>query len=135
MLLQPVRVAGSVLFVAGTLMFFICAGQVYYHKFTGKGVALGGLYCWIRHPQYLGLGVTGIGLAILWPRFLVVALWAVMVALYYLLARDEERRSAGPVRDGVPAVHGPHRNVSPTGDGDGPPEACCPLGTPRCGRC
>ncbi|HEX7512402.1 MAG TPA: methyltransferase, partial [Candidatus Methylomirabilis sp.] len=95
LLLQTVRVAGSVLFVVGALMFFVCAGQVYYHKFAGKGVALGGLYRWIRHPQYLGLGVTGLGLAILWPRFLVIALWAVMVALYYLLARDEERRMLG----------------------------------------
>lgn len=95
LLLQTVRVAGSVLFVVGALMFFVCAGQVYYHKFAGKGVALGGLYGWIRHPQYLGLGVTGLGLAILWPRFLVVALWAVMVVLYYLLARDEERRMLG----------------------------------------
>ena len=90
--LMAVRVAGSVLFVGGTLMFLICAGQVYFHKFTDRGPALGGLYRWIRHPQYLSLALTGIGLAILWPRFLTAALWAVMVALYYLLARDEERR-------------------------------------------
>lgn len=90
--LEIVRLAGSVLFVAGAVIFLVCAGQVYYNKFTRKGVALRGLYSWIRHPQYLGLGLTGLGLSILWPRFLVVALWAVMVALYYLLARDEERR-------------------------------------------
>jgi hypothetical protein len=36
--------------------------------------------------------LTGIGLFILWPRFLVAVLWTVMVVLYYLLARDEERR-------------------------------------------
>ena len=90
--LMAVRVAGSVLFVGGTLMFLLCAGQVYFHKFTGRGPVLGGLYRWIRHPQYLALAVTGIGLAILWPRFLTAALWAVMIALYYLLARDEERR-------------------------------------------
>jgi protein-S-isoprenylcysteine O-methyltransferase Ste14 len=92
LLLQIIRVAGSVLFVVGAVMFLVCAGQVYYHKFIRKGVALRGLYAYIRHPQYLGLGLTGLGLAILWPRFLVVALWTVMVALYYFLARDEERR-------------------------------------------
>lgn len=70
-------------------------GQVYYHKFARKGVALGGLYSRIRHPQYLGLGLAGIGLSILWPRFLVIALWAVMATLYYLLAKDEERRMLG----------------------------------------
>ena len=52
-------------------------------------------YSRIRHPQYLGLGLAGIGLSILWPRFLVVALWAVMATLYYLLAKDEERRMLG----------------------------------------
>jgi protein-S-isoprenylcysteine O-methyltransferase Ste14 len=95
LLLKSVRVFGSLLFVVGAAVFVICAGQVYYNKFTRKGVALGGLYSRIRHPQYLGLALTGLGLSILWPRFLVVALWAVMVALYYLLARDEERRMLG----------------------------------------
>jgi hypothetical protein len=36
--------------------------------------------------------VSGIGLAILWPRFLSLVLLAVMLFLYYLLAKDEERR-------------------------------------------
>ena len=95
LLLKTVRVAGSILFVIGGAMFFLCAGQVYYNKFTRRGVALGGLYSRIRHPQYLGLGLAGIGLSILWPRFLVVALWAVMATLYFLLAKDEERRMLG----------------------------------------
>ncbi|MBI5444722.1 MAG: isoprenylcysteine carboxylmethyltransferase family protein [Deltaproteobacteria bacterium] len=99
-LLKIVRVAGSVLFVVGAVTFFVCAGQVYFNKFTKKGVALRGLYSWIRHPQYLGLAVTGLGLSILWPRFLVIALWAVMVALYTLLARDEERRMLGQFGEG-----------------------------------
>lgn len=89
--LQTVRVAGSVLFVGGTVIFLACAGQVYFHKVLRRGSALGGLYRWIRHPQYLALGATGLGLAVLWPRFLTIVLWALMVGLYYLLARDEER--------------------------------------------
>ena len=98
-LLKAVRVAGSVLFVGGALVFLVCAGQVYFHKLARRGPALGGLYRWIRHPQYLALAVTGLGLAILWPRFLTVALWAVMVALYYLLAWDEERRMVAQFGD------------------------------------
>jgi len=92
LLLKAIRVAGSILFVGGSLAFLVCAGQVYFHKFARRGPALGGLYRWIRHPQYLSLAVTGIGLAILWPRFLTVVLWTVMVGLYVVLARDEERR-------------------------------------------
>jgi len=95
LLLKSVRVAGSVLFVVGAALFFVCAGHVYYNKFTKRGVALRGLYSYVRHPQYLGLALTGMGLSILWPRFLVAGLWVVMVALYYLLARDEERRMLG----------------------------------------
>ena len=97
--LQAVRVAGSVLFVGGTLTFLACAGQVYFHKVFRRGPAFGGLYRWIRHPQYFALGATGLGLAILWPRFLTIVLWAVMAGLYYLLARDEERRMVNQFGD------------------------------------
>jgi protein-S-isoprenylcysteine O-methyltransferase Ste14 len=97
--LKTIRVAGSFLFVTGFTVFLLCAGQVYYRKFARKGVALGGLYSRIRHPQYLGLGMAGIGLSILWPRFLVIALWTFMAVLYFLLARDEERRMLGQFGD------------------------------------
>ncbi len=91
-LLQFVRVMGSVLFVAGVAVFLACAGQIYTAKFTNKGTVLGGLYAYIRHPQYLALGVAGLGLSILWPRFLTVVLWLFMTIVYYFLAKDEERR-------------------------------------------
>ena len=97
--LKTLRVAGSVLFVGGALVFLVCAGQVYSHKLSRRGPASGGLYAWIRHPQYLALATTGVGLAVLWPRFLTVVLWTVMVGLYYLLARDEERRMVAAFGD------------------------------------
>jgi protein-S-isoprenylcysteine O-methyltransferase Ste14 len=97
--LKTLRVAGSVLFVGGALVFLGCAGQVYFHKFSRRGPALGGLYAWIRHPQYVALAIAGLGLAILWPRFLTVVLWTVMVGLYHLLARDEERRMVAAFGD------------------------------------
>jgi protein-S-isoprenylcysteine O-methyltransferase Ste14 len=90
--LKGLRVAGSVLFVGGLAVFLICAGQVYSHKLLRRGPALSGLYRIIRHPQYVALAWTGLGLSILWPRFLTVVLWALMVGVYSLLARDEERR-------------------------------------------
>lgn len=97
--LKTLRVAGSVLFVGGALVFLICAVQVYFHKFSRRGPALGGLYAWIRHPQYAALAITGLGLTILWPRFLTVVLWTVMGGLYYILARDEERRMVAAFDD------------------------------------
>jgi protein-S-isoprenylcysteine O-methyltransferase Ste14 len=90
--LKFIRVMGSVLFVSGLVVFMICAMQVYANKFLKRGTALRGLYSVIRHPQYVGLVCAGIGLSILWPRFLTVVLWLVMIVLYYLLSKDEERR-------------------------------------------
>ena len=87
-----VRVLGSVFFVVGMLIFFVCAAQVYLGKLLKKGIAAKGFYTMIRHPQYLGLGLAALGLAIMWPRFLTLTLFAVMLFLYYLLAKDEERR-------------------------------------------
>jgi protein-S-isoprenylcysteine O-methyltransferase Ste14 len=91
-ILKVIRILGSVFFVGGALLFLVCAGQVYLGKLLKKGVASGGFYRIIRHPQYLGLGLTALGLVIMWPRFLNLALFALMLFLYYLLAKDEERR-------------------------------------------
>ena len=93
--LKLVRVTGSVLFLVGIAIFLVCAIQVYSHKFLKRGAVLKGLYRWIRHPQYVGLSIAGLGLAILWPRFIVVVLWLVMILVYYILSKDEERRMLG----------------------------------------
>lgn len=87
-----IRIVGSVLFVAGMLIFLVCACQVYLGKLLKKGTVTKGLYLFIRHPQYDSLAIAAIGLAIMWPRFLTLFLLAVMVLLYYILAKDEERR-------------------------------------------
>jgi protein-S-isoprenylcysteine O-methyltransferase Ste14 len=90
--LKLVRILGSVFFSVGIALFLICALQVYVSKFLRRGPVIKGLYSLIRHPQYFALATAGAGLAILWPRFLVVVLWLAMVSVYYLLARDEESR-------------------------------------------
>ena len=90
--LKSVRVFGSVCFVAGSLTFVVCALQIYLGKIFKWGIASRGLYRLIRHPQYTALGIWGIGMSILWPRFIVLASLSVMFILYYFLARDEEKR-------------------------------------------
>ncbi len=93
--LQTVRIAGSVLFLLGFFAFVVCALQVYLGKIFKWGIADKGIYKYIRHPQYLSLGVWGVGMAILWPRFIVLATLSLMFILYYFLAQDEERRMSG----------------------------------------
>jgi protein-S-isoprenylcysteine O-methyltransferase Ste14 len=90
--LKFVRILGSVSFSLGMILFLICAVQVYASKLFRRGPVTTGLYSLIRHPQYVALATAGAGLAILWPRFLVVVLWLAMVLVYSLLARDEEGR-------------------------------------------
>jgi protein-S-isoprenylcysteine O-methyltransferase Ste14 len=98
--LKAVRILGSVLFVLGSLTFFMCALQVYLGKIFKWGIASKGLYSYIRHPQYLALGLWGTGMSILWPRFLVLASLSIMFILYYFLAKDEEQRMLGQFGDG-----------------------------------
>jgi protein-S-isoprenylcysteine O-methyltransferase Ste14 len=90
--LKTIRIAGSAFFIIGALLFIVCALQVYLGKLFKWGIADKGLYRYIRHPQYLALGIWGIGMAILWPRFIVLASLSVMFILYYFLAKDEEKR-------------------------------------------
>ncbi len=90
--LKVIRVLGSVFFVIGMMSFIICAVQVYGCKIFKWGVASKGLYKYIRHPQYSSLSLWGIGMCILWPRFIVLTSLSIMFILYYFLAKDEEKR-------------------------------------------
>lgn len=81
-----------VLLTVGLGVFLICAGQVYSARLLRRGIVSGGLYRWIRHPQYLGLGIAGLGLLLYWPRFIILLLYLSMLFVYYLLARHEEGR-------------------------------------------
>lgn len=90
--LVTIRILGSFLFVAGCLTFLVCALQVYLGKIFRWGLADKGLYKFIRHPQYLALAMWGVGMCILWPRFIVLFSLSIMFLLYYFLAKDEERR-------------------------------------------
>jgi len=81
-----------VLLTLGLAVFLACAIQVYSAKLWRRGVVTGGLYRLVRHPQYLGLGIAGLGLLLYWPRFIILLLYLSMLFIYYLLARHEEAR-------------------------------------------
>ena len=85
------NIAGAVLAVLGFLAFCIGACQVYYYKLAGKGAVTGGVYNFIRHPQYASFIICSFGLLLLWPRYIVLIMFITMLFAYYLLARAEER--------------------------------------------
>jgi protein-S-isoprenylcysteine O-methyltransferase Ste14 len=91
-LLVALAYAAPILLTLGLGIFFVCAGQVYGAKLFRKGIVSGGLYRRVRHPQYLGLSIAGLGLLLYWPRFFILVTYISMLFVYYLLARNEEGR-------------------------------------------
>jgi len=83
---------GGLIFLLGLVGFVLSAIQLYYAKFRRRGIVQSAFYKHIRHPQYLFLAVAGLGLLIVWPRFILLIIYINMLWFYYLLARSEERR-------------------------------------------
>lgn len=82
----------QVLMIVGLLLFSLAAIPLYYGRFTGKGVVKRSFYGKIRHPQYLFLAISGFGLMLYWPRFIILIMYITMLFVYYVLARNEEWR-------------------------------------------
>ncbi|NOQ45398.1 MAG: hypothetical protein GQ559_01785 [Desulfobulbaceae bacterium] len=91
----------QVLLIIGLLLFFFAAIPLYYGRFTNKGVVQFSFYAKIRHPQYLFLAISGFGLLLYWPRFIILIMYVTMLFVYYLLARNEEWR----MKQEVPGVY------------------------------
>ena len=90
---------GGLIFLLGLVGFLLSAFQLYYAKFRRRGVVRSGVYKRIRHPQYLFLAIAGLGLLMVWPRFILLIVYINMLWFYYLLARSEERRMEGHYGD------------------------------------
>ncbi|MDP6044471.1 MAG: isoprenylcysteine carboxylmethyltransferase family protein [Phycisphaerae bacterium] len=82
---------GPVLVVGGLLVFCIGAGQIYWAKFRRSGIVTGGLYRFVRHPQYIALTMFGFGLLLAWGRAIMFIAFFAMMFLYYYLTKSEER--------------------------------------------
>ncbi|MDD3814514.1 MAG: hypothetical protein PHZ02_07685 [Desulfocapsaceae bacterium] len=82
----------QVLLVIGLILFLSAAIPLYWGRFTKKGVVHISFYSKIRHPQYLFLAISGFGLMLYWPRFIIVFMYITMLFVYYFLARNEEWR-------------------------------------------
>lgn len=82
----------QILFIVGLALFLLAAIPLYYMKLFRRSVLKGWVYSYVRHPQYLFLAVSGFGLLIYWPRFIILILYITMLFVYYLLARNEEWR-------------------------------------------
>jgi protein-S-isoprenylcysteine O-methyltransferase Ste14 len=89
-LIDALRPIGFVVAAVGLLLFVVGAVHLYGAKLLRRGAVTGGLYRFVRHPQYLALAILGLGTTLIWARFLVLTSYLTMLILYFLLARWEE---------------------------------------------
>jgi protein-S-isoprenylcysteine O-methyltransferase Ste14 len=82
---------GPIMVVTGFLIFLIGAGQIYTAKFRRSGLVTGGLYHFVRNPQYVALTLFGMGLLFAWGRAIMFIAFFLMMFLYYYLAKSEEQ--------------------------------------------
>ncbi len=82
---------GPIMVVVGLFVFIIGASQIYWAKFRRSGIVTGGLYRFVRHPQYIALTLFGLGLLLAWGRAIMFIAFFMMMFLYYYLTKSEER--------------------------------------------
>ena len=99
-ILNSLHNVGWKIFWAGFILFLFGAGQIYYAKFARQGAVTGGLYRFVRNPQYTAFAIMGFGVLLIWPRFLVLAMYLTMLFVYYWLAKHEEKECAEKFGEG-----------------------------------
>jgi protein-S-isoprenylcysteine O-methyltransferase Ste14 len=57
---------------------------------AGDDLVTGGLYAWMRHPQYAGFILVIIAFLIQWPTVITLVMFPILVITYRRLARREE---------------------------------------------
>lgn len=82
----PGMVVGAWMTAVG--MILVVIGWIQIHRATK--LVTTGLYKYVRHPQYTGLGLVITGWILHWSTSLTVLLYPVLLFVYYRLARGEE---------------------------------------------
>ena len=81
----------SFVFIGGGFWLLSAAWHVLFEAQQRHALATTGPYAWVRHPQYDGFILIMFGFLLQWPTILTLAMFPVLVIMYVLLARHEER--------------------------------------------
>jgi protein-S-isoprenylcysteine O-methyltransferase Ste14 len=79
---------GSLITFLGVVLIILGWREVYRAR---NALATGGVYRYLRHPQYLAILLVTGGWLVHWPTLPTLLMWPILVALYYRLAKQEER--------------------------------------------
>ena len=74
-------IIGGILVVAGWK-------KIYHAK---DKLATGGIYKYMRHPQYTGIILITIGMLVHWPTLITLLMEPILILAYYSLAKKEEK--------------------------------------------
>lgn len=83
----------SFAFIGGGFWLISAAWPVLYRAQQEGALAASGPYRSIRHPQYVGFVLVMFGFLLQWPTVLTLAMFPVLVFMYWRLARSEERET------------------------------------------
>lgn len=86
-----VMAISTVLIVAGLGLLLVGWATVYRGR---GGLVAGGIYRWLRHPQYLGLILIVVAFNVMWPTLPTLVMAPVLVVMYVRLAHREDRELA-----------------------------------------
>jgi len=84
----------SFAFIGAGFWTISAAWPVLYRAQREGKLATTGPYSRVRHPQYLGFVLVMFGFLLQWPTLLTLAMFPVLVVMYWRLAASEERETA-----------------------------------------
>jgi len=81
----------SYIFIGGGFVLISAGWSVLFDAQRRGQLATSGVYARIRHPQYDGFVLVMFGFLMQWPTLLTLAMFPVLVVMYWRLAKAEER--------------------------------------------
>jgi len=78
-------------FILAGLMLMARGWRLVFSAQEKDELVTGGIYKYVRHPQYTGIFIALFGQLIHWPTVVTLLLFPVIVGAYYHLARKEEK--------------------------------------------
>ncbi len=89
----------SFVFIGGGFVLLSAAWRVLYRAQQEGTLAQTGPYARIRHPQYVGFVLILIGFLLQWPTILTLAMFPILLVMYWRLALREEREVEAELGD------------------------------------
>lgn len=83
----------SAIAIAGGFWLLAVSWEVLYRAQRMHRLATSGAYARIRHPQYVGFVLIMFGFLLQWPTLVTAVMFPILVTMYVLLAKREERES------------------------------------------